>query len=355
MYLTTLTTKMSKQEPAVRFVVLESRQFPLGELEGLPNVTRVVCRGLPVSRAGRIFYQNSVLPLYLRTLRPDAFLATCNVLPLGCSVPTVVVVQSLQYFDHREAYGRLRGAYLRAALSHASRHAKSLICVSESARHKLVRLTGVENTKVRVIYHGVSPAISSYTGQVVPASPPYILCVATLYRYKNLERLLEAFARFKREAATSHRLRLIGGEADMSIADLALIAQRLGVADEVDLIGPLPHSQIAAEYAHASVFVYPSLSETFGLPPLEAMTIGIPVVASCAASVPEIVGDAAELVDPLDVGDIARGLGRVLLDSQRSQALIRLGFKRAGEFSWDASAKRTFEVLLSTISREVWT
>jgi glycosyltransferase involved in cell wall biosynthesis len=338
---------MSKQEPTAEFVVLESRQFPLAELKGLPNVTRVVCPGVPASRAGRVIYQNSALPLYLRALRVDALLATCNVLPVGCPVPSVVVVQSLQFFDHREAYGTLRGGYLRAALKYASRHADALICVSESARHELLSLTGVENTKVSVIYHGVSPAISEYRGEVRPASPPYILCVATLYRYKNLERLLEAFARFKAEASTPHRLKIIGGEADVSIADLALIAQRLGVANQVDLIGPLPHSQIATEYARASVFVYPSLKETFGHPPLEAMTIGVPVVASRAASIPEIVGDAAEMVNPLDVEDIARGLRHVLLDPDRIKDLVRLGCKRASAFTWDASARRTFETLRS--------
>jgi glycosyltransferase involved in cell wall biosynthesis len=173
--------------------------------------------------------------------------------------------------------------------------------------------------------------------------------VATLYRYKNLERLVEAFAQLRRQSATPHRLRIIGGEADMSFAELALIAQRAGVADRVDIVGPLPHSQIALEYARASVFVYPSLAETFGHPPLEAMAVGVPVVASSAGPIPEIVGRAAELVDPLDVGDIAGGLRRVLLDPERSQTLIRLGFARAKEFSWDTSARRTFETVQSVL------
>ena len=349
MYLTTLTAKMSEQQPDVRFVVLENRHFPLAELNGLSNVTRVVCPGVPASRVGRMIYQNSALPIFLRRLRINGLLATCNVLPFGCPVPSVVVVQSLQYFDHPEAYGWLRGAYLRAAIGYSCRHAEALICVSETARRDLIRLTGVRGDKVGVIYHGISPEIAGYTGDTAPVSPPYILCVATLYRYKNISRLLEAFALVKIESGIPHRLRVIGGEADMSIAELAFQAQRLGVAEEVDLLGPLPHGRMAAEYAHASVFVYPSLSETFGLPPLEAMTRGVPVVASRAASIPEIVGEAAELVDPLDVGDIARGLRHVLLDSARADALVRLGFKRASEFSWDAAARRTFKAITSVL------
>jgi glycosyltransferase involved in cell wall biosynthesis len=347
MYLTTLTAKMSEQEPTVEFVVLESRQFPLGELDGIPNVTRVVCPGVPGSRAGRVIYQNSALPIYLRGLHADALLATCNVLPLGCPLPSVVVVQSLQYFDHPEAYGRFRGAYLRVALRHAVRHAQSLICVSETARDELIRLTGVNSSQVSVIHHGISPAITGHAREMAPASPPYILCVATLYRYKNLERLLEAFAMLKTEREIPHRLKIIGGEADVSIAELSVIAEKLGVADQVDFTGPLPHDRLPAEYGRASVFIYPSLAETFGLPPLEAMAMGVPVVASKAGPIPEIVGEAAELVDPLDVRDIARGLGRVLLDPLRSQALIRLGLKRSSEFSWDESARLTFAAIHS--------
>jgi glycosyltransferase involved in cell wall biosynthesis len=182
------------------------------------------------------------------------------------------------------------------------------------------------------------------------ASPPYILCVATLYRYKNLSRLLEAFARLKAVADIPHRLRIVGGEADLSIAELANEAKRLGIREEVDLIGALPHGEIAAEYAGASAFVYPSLSETFGFPPLEAMTMGVPVVASGTGAVAEIVGDAAELVDPLNIEDIARGLARVLLDSVRARALVDLGRQRVGHFSWDKSAQRTFAAIQSAIA-----
>jgi glycosyltransferase involved in cell wall biosynthesis len=95
--------------------------------------------------------------------------------------------------------------------------------------------------------------------------------------------------------------------------------------------------------------VYPSLAETFGLPPLEAMAMGVPVVASRTGPIPEVVGEAAELVDPLDVKDIARGLASVLLDSERSQTLIRRGFQRSSEFSWDESARLTFAVIRAVL------
>ena len=341
MYLTTLIRKMGELGQGLELLVLESRQFPLSELDGLPGVTRIECPHVPPSRYARIVYQNTILPMFLRSLKSDVLLATCNVLPVGCPVPSVVVVQSLQYFDYPKAYGRLRAAYLRAALRHASRNASALICPSESSRRELIRLTGVAEANVRVVHHGVSGDISDYVGDSVPTSPPYVLCVATLYRYKNLERLIEAFAAVKAETGIPHRLRIVGGEADISFAELVNHAAALGVAESLELVGPLPHDRIASEYAHASLFVYPSLEETFGLPLIEAMTLGVPVVASRVASIPEIVGNAAELVDPFSVKDICRGMSRVLRDTAYSDSLVSLGTQRAKKFSWDNSARLT--------------
>jgi glycosyltransferase involved in cell wall biosynthesis len=349
MYVTTLTKMMSAQQPNVEFVILESERFPLAELSGLPNVNRIVLPGVPAIRVARIMYQNSFLPILISRLHIDALLATCNVLPLGCPTPAVVVIQSLQYFDHADAFGYMRGAYLRAAVRSACKHAGALICVSEGERRDLIRLTGTRESKIRVVHHGISPEISAYTGDRSPASPPYILCVATLYGYKNLRRLIEAFARVKIETGIQHRLRVVGGEADLSIGELADHARSLGIADDVDLVGALPHHRIPLEYARASAFVYPSLKETFGLPPLEAMAMGVPVVASRAPSIPEIVGDAAELVDPLDPEDIARGLRHVLLDSERAHTLSRLGLLRASTFTWEATARQTFESIRSVV------
>ena len=349
MYLTAITKRMSKLEPRCEFVVVESRQFPLPELDGLVNVVRVQSPMTPSGRIARVVYQNTVLPIFLRRAGIDVLLATCNVLPLGCPMPSVVVAQSLQYFDYPEAYGRLRGTYLRAALRYAGRHANVLICVSESARRDLVRLTGVPTARVWVIPHGISPNITGYVGSIAPASPPYILCVATLYRYKNVSRLLQAFAMLKTQYHVPHRLRIVGGEGDVTMAELTQQANSLGIADQVDLVGPQAHERLAAAYAGASVLVYPSLQETFGFPPLEAMALGIPVVASRASSIPEVVGQAAELVDPLDVEDISRGLRQVLLDPGRSADLSRLGRDRVVGFSWDESARQTALAIRSAL------
>lgn len=342
MYITALSREMVRLEPASNFAVFEPEWAGLGELEGIGRLQRVLVRA-PVGRAARIVFQNTVYGGVIRRARLDVRLDTCNVVPLGAPQPSVVVLQSLQYFDHPEAYGRLRGAYLRAAARHAVRVARLTICVSEESARLAERVTGVARDRVRVVHHGVPPAISGWKGEVERPSPPRILCVATLYRYKNLERLIRAFGRLRRQGL-EHQLRVVGGEADVTLAELSEVAATTGVSDAVEFAGAVPHSEMAAEYAAADLFVYPSLQETFGLPPIEAMTLGVPVVAARASAIPEIVGQAAELVDPLDEEDIARGMAAALSPDRRRE-LVAAGRRRAAEFTWEASARRTLAAL----------
>jgi glycosyltransferase involved in cell wall biosynthesis len=340
MYITTLSREMAAAEPASEFVLFESPHEPLPELDGIANLRRVVCNGVPASRALRVAYQNSIYPMLLHRARPAVLLATCNAYPAGAPAG-VVVVQSLQYFNHPEAYGRLRSIYLRRTVRAAVRRSRLVIAVSEEAKRQVVLLAGADPTRVRVVHHGLPPMKSHRRA----AAEPYILTVTTLYRYKNLSRLLLAFALLRAKHQIPHRLRIIGGDADMTAADIHREALAAGVGEYVDLCGPVTHDELSADYAGASLFIYPSLEETFGLPPLEAMSLGAPVVAARAGAIPEVVGDAAVLFDPYDVEDMATGMASVLLDSQRAEKLTQLGYVRAAEFTWSAAARGTLDAL----------
>ncbi len=341
MYITTLSREMAAAEPASEFVLFESPHAPLPELDGIANLRRVVCRGVPASRALRVAYQNTVYPAVLRRAKPTVLLATCNVYPAGAP-PGVVVVQSLQYFNHPEAYGRLRSIYLQRAVRAAVRRSRLVIAVSEEAKRQAVVMAGADPARVRVVHHGLPPLEAPGPAA---AAEPYILTVTTLYRYKNVSRLLLAFALLRAKHQIAHRLRIVGGDADMTGADVRREALQAGVAEWVDLYGAVRHEELSAHYAGASLFVYPSLEETFGLPPLEAMSLGVPVVAARAGAIPEVVGDAALLVDPLNVEDMARGMAEVLLDSGSAAKLVQLGYARAAKFTWSAAARRTLDAL----------
>jgi glycosyltransferase involved in cell wall biosynthesis len=344
MALTSWLGAMAALDHSVQFEVLHSASFGLPDLDS-PNVRQFQLTA-PSNRELRIVFQNSVYPILIATRRADVLLATCNVLPLGVRCPSVVIVPSIQCFEQPESYGRFRLAYLRRAVTNAACRADIVICLSEHSRAILVRETGASPTKVHVVPHGLSPSIAGAGAlQLESDGEPYILYLSTLYAFKNHHRLLEAYTELRSRYGVSHRLRLIGGESDVKQSELQDLAVRLGVADYVDFLGARPHGEIARQYTQAALTVFPSLYETFGHPPLEAMACGSPVVASNVTSIPEVVGDAAELVDPYDPSDIARGMARVLGDPRRRSELIAAGRQRATMFTWELAAAKTLQLI----------
>lgn len=347
MTLTSLVASMAKIAPDNDYLVFEPDFASLTELDGIPGVRRVRCHKVPRSAGIRVLYQSTIYPVLLRGARPDVLLCTCNVLPPLSPLPAVVVFQSLQYFMHGEAFSMIRRQYLRRAATGAARRATLLIAVSESAKTDLVKWARVDPKRIRVVHHGLSPALT--TAKALNARTakhkPYILAVTTLYRYKNVERLIRAFGLLKEKRQIPHSLRIVGGDADTTAAELMRTAAVLGISGDVEFTGALQHSDIAEEYRHADAFVYPSLYETFGYPPLEAMAAGCPVAASRASSIPEVVDDAAELFDPMDIDDICRALQRVTTDEARRQSLVARGLRRCQSFRWEDSARRTLAAL----------
>jgi len=178
---------------------------------------------------------------------------------------------------------------------------------------------------------------------------PYILFVGTLEPRKNVPKLLEAFAMVRREFPT--RLILAGGKGWLA-EDVFATVQRLALSDGVVLLGSVSPADLRPLYCAAEALVLPSLYEGFGLPPLEAMACGIPVVVSNAGALPEIVGDAGMLVRPDDPHDIAQGLGWVLGNASFRAALIERGLSRAATFSWDRAARETVAVYEAAGSRQ---
>jgi glycosyltransferase involved in cell wall biosynthesis len=346
MYVTTIVRAMHDCDDDAELVLFENPHAPLLELRSLSRLRLTQCPFVPRSRAGRVVYQNSAYPFVVRSAHIDALLATCNVVPFGTPVPTVVVVQSLNFFGHPTAFGAWRRRYLRLALADSVKRATAVICLSEASKRELANLTGVDPGKVHVVYHGLPPAhnvVGTLMGR--QRTQPYILNVSSLHGYKNVIRLIEAYAQIRNDHHIPQRLRIIGYEAEYTAQDVHRLAAELGVADCVDFLGPIGHEDLPTHYAAADLFVYPSLYETFGLPPLEAMAAGCPVVAANSSSIPEIVGDAAELVDPIDVAAIASGMLHVLTDATWRNELITRGRSRAAQFTWERTASRILEIM----------
>jgi glycosyltransferase involved in cell wall biosynthesis len=239
--------------------------------------------------------------------------------PARSPVPTVLTVHDLAILRAPEAFPRWHRLYGTAGLRRVLRAADAIVAVSEFTRREVVELAAVAEERVRVVPNGVDPV---FTPDGPRAEGDYVLAVGTLEPRKNLERAVEA----AREAGVE--LRVVG-------------ARGWGGVDVDGWVGEIPDSELAALYRGARSVLYPSLYEGFGLPVLEAMACGAPVVTSLDTAMVEIAGDAAVLVDPLDVSAIAAG---ILAAEARRDELSRAGLERAREFTWQRSADAVVEL-----------
>ena len=299
-------------------------------------------------RPVRVLYQNSGYALALRRLRPHVTLHTVNVAPPFGPHPRVVMLRSLQCFTRPRQFGWLRRTYLQFALRRSLLGADRVVAGASAAARDAQRLQGLDAARLRVIPHGLAPHIAEALDKPPPVrrtERPYLLAVSTLYGHKNYPRLLQAFASLRHRNVIPHHLHIVGADADLTAADLRRMATELGVGDAVSLLGPVHHAHIAAHYQQADALVYVSLAETFGHPPLEAMALGCPVIASNTTSLPEVTGGAAELVDPTVVQEVASAIERVVTRPRRRAELVGRGRKRARDFTWSRAAERLLNVL----------
>jgi glycosyltransferase involved in cell wall biosynthesis len=238
-------------------------------------------------------------------------------------------------------------AAIRVRKGRLYRRADMVICVSESARQDLVEIYGVEEARTRLVHHGVTPVAETVAAFDDGDTRPYVLYVGSRSAYKNFSALLRAFA--LTEGASSMRLAVAGGGA-WSDAEQALIAKcRLG--DRAILLPRVDDAQLGALYRGAALFVYPSLYEGFGLPPLEAMSAGCPVLVSRTSSLPEICGDAAHYFDPSTKGALEQELQRLLGDAALRIAKVDAGRARVGRYTWESAAAGTLAVYREALHR----
>jgi glycosyltransferase involved in cell wall biosynthesis len=344
-YLTNLLTEMVASAPQHRFMLLTPDWNASLDLPPDPHLEVVPPQSVPQSRVRRVFYEQTAYPSVIHRTGCDVYLGLCNTLPRGLRVPSAVVIQSTQFQFVPEAYGFLQRNYQRWGAAKAVRQADAVITQTEHSREDVIGWVGADAGKI----HAVHPGLYFTQKDMSPPGPkdgqPYILCVGAFYPYKNLFRLIEAFS-LLRQDQLPHELVIVGSDTSgMTRDDLSRHARALGVENAIRLPGRVPRAVLEDFYRRADVFVMPSLYETFGHPVLEAMVFGCPVVAARAGCLPEVVGDAAELVDPLSPEAIAQGLAAVITVPDRREELIRLGKERLNSFSWRTTAEKLLKVL----------
>jgi glycosyltransferase involved in cell wall biosynthesis len=242
-------------------------------------------------------------------------------------------------------------AYARAQMWTAAHRSDCILTVSDASKRDILHLFNIPPEKIVVVYNAIDAHFS-----VTPPSDAvarvreryqldhrFVLYVGNIKPHKNLVRLIEAFSELRTGELEDVKLLIIGDEIS-KLPALRHAVHRHKLHKHVRFLGYVPDDQLTVLYRLAAVFVFPSLYEGFGLPPLEAMASGTPVVVSNVSSLPEVVGDAAVLVDPHDIDSIVDGLRSVLTNPARAEDMRRKGLERASEFSWERSVARTLEV-----------
>ena len=285
------------------------------------------------------------LPLAALTDRLDLLHCPSQTGPPVAPCPVVLTVHDLIPLkvpgETTEAEARRFGR----ALAWSARRARRIITVSEYTKRDLVSTLGVPETRIDVVRWGVTPPAEMPAPSAVEASlrqlgvtPPFFVAFGGEAPRKNVARLLEAVVRFTREVTADVRLVLVGASGPAR-GRFQAQAESLGIGKSVVPLGYLPEGDVARLLARAEALVYPSLYEGFGLPILEAMAAGAPVITSGVTSMPEVAGGAALLVDPTDAGAIADAMRTCYLNEAVKSELRARGRRRAAAFTWDETAR----------------
>lgn len=304
----------------------------------------------------RLWREHVMLPLACRRERVELLHCPKSAIPYFSPCPTVVTLHDLIPIRHPETEKILAQLYWRLQIPIAAKRSSFIITDSEHARQEIMADFRVTPERVRAIMLGFNPAMleqrSSAEGKTVrkrySLPEEYLLYVGTIQPRKNLDTLIEAYVKLRQSRTGLQKLVIVGRKGWLYDRLFANIA-RLGLADEVVFTGFVPDEDLPFIYDGAKVFVYLSFFEGFGLPPLEAMACGIPVVTSNTTSLPEVVGDAGLAVPPADTEQVAAAISRVLDDPELATALGARGRARARLFSWDDAARQTLEIYRNVV------
>ena len=270
--------------------------------------------------------------------RNDLFFSPGYNSPLVCAAPFVFTIHDLSHIFCPENSSPMIRLYYRTVLKGACYRAVRILTVSEFTRMQIVDWCGVPPEKVLNVGCGVDPAYRP-EGSSYGLAFPYLLCVSNRKRHKNEFRVVEAFA----AARLAPEIHLVfTGEPTAKLSDYL---NKCRVTNRVDFVGPVPEENLPSLYRGAEALIFPSLYEGFGLPIVEAMACGTPVVTANTTAMPEVAGDAALLVDPTSVEQIAELMEQVIGDSSLRRQLKEKGLARAVHFSWESTAARVRAVL----------
>lgn len=330
-----------------------------------PNITRVFVT-LPESSAARIGYEQFVLPAQLARGGADVLFTPSVAIPLVWRGKRVTVIYDM-IAEHRAVtkYPPLRNAYVRWMTRYAAKHSDAVITISENSRREIAQYARVPREKIHLAY----PAVDTTLRRVTDAQElarvrdayrlpeRFVLYLGTLEPGKNLPHLIRAYTQMKRAHPDLEQHLVLAGAQGWGVGEIENEIQRSDAAG-FHLLGFVEDDNLAALYSLADAFVYPSLYEGFGMPPLEALACGAPVIVSNVSALPEVLSElwtaqrAGIAVEPRDENALAEAMARVLTDDALCATLSAAGIERAQQFSWTRSAEIVRECLEASVTRE---
>jgi glycosyltransferase involved in cell wall biosynthesis len=348
-YLRNLVEHLARIDTKNEYVVFTNRENSGTFGARTSHFYEVLCPIDATFRPARIVWEQFVLPLQVKRHHIDVLHSPGYTAPAAVPCRSVVTIYDLNFVHHPEDFSRLSALVLKVLVPIVARKSHKVITLSRHSMRDIVRELRVPEEKMCVIYPAASGYVSADNGSTIDdirarhgIQSKFILTVAASHPHKNLLRLVEAYRILRKEHSIEHQLVLVGLKGRDHARLTNLIA---GLSQgNVVLTGWIASEQLGSLYQMADVFVLPSLFEGFGIPVLEAMACGTPVVSSNATSLPEVVGDAGVLVDPYDVEGMAEAMYEVLSNDGLRDTLVTKGLDRVKMFSWERAARETLAV-----------
>jgi len=329
-------------EPSFTYTALISRGYSPPELDGIVFKQAQTDTTNPIKR---ILWEQMSQPSTLRQIKPKLVHGMAFSLPLFWSGPSVVTIYDLSFIREPQRLSSTRRMYLNSMVRFAAKKARRIIAISESGKSEIVEILGAEPDHIDVAVPGVGTGFRQLSADSLSKFAEdkdvpnrYILHVGTLEPRKNLETLVKAYARLDKNLRSEVKLVFIGGKGWQTDTLFSLIDE-LGIP--IVQPGYVPGEELPLWYNLADVFVYPSVYEGFGLPIIEAMACGTPVIAADTTSLPEAAGNAGILIPPYEVDTWANTLTNLLENSDRRRSLSARGLKHVKSFSWQRTAEQT--------------
>jgi len=298
---------------------------------------------LIINMKSKVYSIKEQIELALKIPKCDIFWSphyNVPVLPIRAK-KRMVTIHDVYHLAFQHTLSLSQKLYAKLMINQAVKISDIVLTVSEFSKQEIVKYTKTSKD-IEVIYNGIEPQWYKKQPLSLSERDSYILYVGNVKPHKNLVRALKAFSLLK---DNNLKFKIVGKKNNFITGDKEVekIAQKLG--NKVEFTGYISDNELKELYRKAKLFLFPSLYEGFGLPPLEAMACGTPVIVSNVASLPEVCGDAAYYINPYDINDIARGIETVLKDEELKKELIQKGLKRVRLFSWEKSAKKLIEVI----------